>query len=50
MRQIEHRNEAVRLGLASAYIVDEGLLAKLEARFQEPERDEIDVWYENAHK
>ena len=50
MRQIEHRNEAVRLGLASAYIVDEGLLAKLESRFQEPEKDEIDLWYENVHE
>lgn len=49
MRQIEYRNEAVRHGLADTYIVDEGLLAKMESRFQAPSRDEIDVWYENNH-
>lgn len=48
--QIERRNEEVRQGLANTYIVDEGLLAKLESRFQEPEYDEIDVWHQNVHE
>ena len=48
-KQIERRNDAVRQGLADTYIVDDGLLAKLESRFQEPSREEIDVWYENVH-
>lgn len=49
-RQIDRRNEAVRQGLANTYIVDEGLLAKLESLFQEPSKDEIDVWYQNVHE
>ena len=48
--QIERRNEAVRRGLANTYIVDNGLLAKLESLFQEPTADEIDVWHQNVHE
>lgn len=49
-QQIETRNKAVRNGLSGAYVVDEGLLAKLESRFQEPTHEEIDVWYQNVHE
>lgn len=47
--QIECRNEAVRSGLSGTYIVDDGLIAKLESRFQAPLPEEIDVWYQNVH-
>ena len=47
--QIERRNEAVRHGLPNTYIVDEGLLAKLESFFQVPTSSEIDVWFKNVH-
>jgi len=49
-KQIERRNEAVRHGLANTYIVDDGLLAKLESLFQEPAVEEIDVWHQNVHE
>ena len=48
--QIERRNEAVKNGLANTYIVDDGLLAKLESLFQIPEKNEIDVWHQNVHE
>jgi len=48
--QIERRNAEVRSGLANTYIVDDGLLAKLESRFETPARDEIDVWYKNEYR
>lgn len=44
--RIAARNEAVRAGQAQEYFVDEGLLAKLHARFEAPERSEIDVWHD----
>ena len=47
--QIAERNEAVKNGLQNTYIVDEGLIEKLESRFQPPRPDEIDVWYKNQH-
>lgn len=49
-KQIALRNEAVKNGLANTYMVDEGLLKKLESRFQIPEADEIDVRYKNQHE
>ena len=45
-RHIAARNQAVLGGQTGAYYVDEGLLAKLEARFEEPGSDEIDVRYQ----
>lgn len=44
-RHIEERNRAVLAGQTGAYFVDEGLLSKLESRFEEPGDDEIDVRY-----
>lgn len=44
-RHIEDRNRAVLAGKTTAYFVDEGLLAKLESRFQEPRDDEVDLRY-----
>lgn len=46
-RNIEIRNAAVLAGMSDAYFVDEGLMEKLEAAFQIPTRDEIDVWFVN---
>jgi len=47
-KNIEKRNRAVLEGKIDAYFVDEGLIRKLEAVFEIPERDEIDVWYRNV--
>lgn len=44
-RHIAARNQAVLDGKTTAYFVDEGLLAKLASRFEEPSADEIDVLY-----
>ena len=49
-KQIERRNEAVRNGLANTYIVDDGLMAKLESLFEDPEKKEIDIWYKNEYR
>ena len=46
-RNITIRNQAVLDGKADAYYVDEGLMKKLESLFEEPAREEIDVWYVN---
>lgn len=46
-RNIAIRNQKVASGETSAYFVDEGLMKKLEAAFQTPSRDEIDVWFIN---
>lgn len=44
-RHIDARNKAVLEGDTTAYYVDEGLLAKLSSRFEEPGEEEIDVRY-----
>lgn len=44
-RHIQERNRAVLSGKASDYAVDEGLLAKVSALFEEPGSDEVDVRY-----
>ena len=41
------RNQAVLAGSTDAYYVDEGLRNKLEAAFEVPHPNEIDVWYVN---
>lgn len=46
-RNIEIRNRAVLAGQTNAYYVDEGLLQKLKAAFEVPDRSEIDVWHVN---
>ena len=46
-RNIEKRNRAVLAGESSAYYVDDGLMKKLESLFEEPSREEIDVWHVN---
>lgn len=46
-RNIEIRNCAVLAGETNAYFVDDGLMKKLEAAFETPQRDEIDVWHIN---
>lgn len=46
-RNIEIRNRAVLEGATNAYYMDEGLMRKLEALFEAPEKTEIDVWYVN---
>ncbi len=50
-QNIAERNRRVLAGTAKdAYYVDDGLLAKLEAAFEIPERDEMDIWYENCRE
>ena len=44
-RHIDARNRAVLEGATTAYYVDEGLLAKVVSRFEEPDKEEIDVRY-----
>ena len=44
-RNIAKRNAEVLAGLSEDYYLDEGLRAKLEANFEEPERSEIDFWH-----
>lgn len=46
-RNIEIRNRSVLAGETDAYFVDDGLMQKLEAAFEVPARDEIDVWFIN---
>lgn len=46
-RNIESRNRAVAAGETTDYAVDSGLLEKLQALFEPPTRDEIDVWFVN---
>lgn len=45
-RNIELRNAAVLAGETTDFYVDDGLMKKLLAGFENPERDEIDVWHE----
>ena len=46
-KNLEKRNADVLAGRTSAYFVDEGLAAKFDGIFEEPERSEVDVWIEN---
>lgn len=50
-KQIEERNKRCLAGNGGAdFYLDEGLMKKLVAKFEEPSQDEIDVWYENNGK
>lgn len=50
-RNIAERNSAVLSGTAQdSYFVDEGLLNKLDSLFEEPDRSEMNVWYENTRQ
>ncbi len=42
--RLDKRNNAVLTGETNAYFVDENLAAKFEARFEMPEKNEVDVW------
>jgi len=44
-RNINERNDLVCKGLSRNFFVDEGLLKKMESIFEEPSKEEIDVWY-----
>jgi len=46
-RNIASRNAAIAAGETHDYALDEGLLQKLLSLFEEPTRDEIDVWVVN---
>ncbi len=47
-RLIEERNQRVEEGNGgSAFYLDEGLMKKLLSRFEEPAKEEIDIWYKN---
>lgn len=44
---VEKRNCEVLNGRSNAYYVDEGLMKKLNALFEAPQKSEIDVWFCN---
>lgn len=47
-KRIEERNKRVKEGKGgSDFYLDEGLMKKLVSKFEEPTRDEVDVWYNN---
>ena len=47
-KQIEERNKNVQEGNGgSNFYLDDGLMKKLMLNFEEPNEDEVDVWYEN---
>ena len=49
-KQIEKRNNRVKDGKGgSDFYLDEGLMKKLVSKFEEPTRDEVDIWYENIY-
>lgn len=43
-KRLKKRNNSVESGKTNAYYVDEGLAKKVEAIFEIPSEDEIDVW------
>lgn len=45
-KNIDERNDRILRGLGgSDYYLDEGLLEKMNSKWEKPEKDEIDVWY-----
>ncbi len=44
---IRERNHSIQAGASRGYYVDEGLMKKLLSQFEEPGRDEVNVWYSN---
>lgn len=50
-RNIQERNSRVLQGQAGCnYLLDDGLMTKLQALWQPPSADEIDVWYRPVQK
>ena len=46
-KQIEERNKKIEEGNGgSDFYLDEGLMKKLESGWEEPTKDEVDIWYE----
>lgn len=48
-RRLAKRNDDIQNGTATAYTIDDGMRAILDARFEEPEPDEIDILLESTH-
>lgn len=47
-KRIEERNKRVKEGIGgSNFYLNEGLMKKMLSKFEEPTRDEVDVWYDN---
>ena len=46
-KNIDERNRAILECRSDAYFIDEGLAAKFESLFEPPEKDEMNVWYQN---
>ena len=45
-KNIDERNKRVLAGIGgSDYYLDEGLMTKLISKWEEPKREEIDIWY-----
>ncbi len=50
-QQIEKRNKEILEGKGgSNFYLDEGLMKKLESKWEEPSKEEIDVWYQSNRK
>ncbi len=50
-KQIQERNKRVLEGNGgSDFYLDDGLMNKLLSKFEEPTKDEVDVWYENKYR
>ncbi len=49
-RNVERRNRLVREGMSTDYYLDDGLLQKMMDSFEKPEREEVDVWFENVEE
>jgi hypothetical protein len=47
---INERNQLIQAGASRGYYVDEGLMKKLQSLFEEPGRDEVNVWYTNRRE
>jgi predicted kinase len=47
---IKKRNQLVCENKENAYYLDEGLLEKLLSRFEQPSKNEIDIWFVNRPK
>ena len=49
-KNIFKRNNAIRNNEENNYFIDENIIKKLENLFEEPEPNEIDIWYKNNNE
>ena len=49
-KNISKRNNAIRNNEENNYFIDENIIKKLENLFEDPEPNEIDIWYKNNNE